>query len=215
MSAPSGKRSVSVGHAVAYGLLTAIGLYALVVALGYGLFHEEWRVGPGLVPAVVGAGISLIAGWELVATLRGRRARHDHGIAEVAASVAPVSPAPAAWEAGGSPAADPVAEATHGGGTASPGAPTDDVDIYGRTAATRARQLVVVVSSLVVAVLLVPVLGFLVAFLLLSVFISAVVERRRWLPSLVISLVAVLAVYAVFVLFLEVPLPTGLLGIGG
>jgi hypothetical protein len=214
MSAPSGKRSVSVEHAIAFGLLTAIGLYAFVVALGYGLFKEDLRVGPGLVPAVVGAGIALIAGWELVATLRGRRARHDHGIAEVAASVGAASPVEAAGEAG-VPAA-PLAEATAGGGTASPGAVADDdVDIFGRTAATRTRQLWVVFASLVVAVLLVPVLGFLVAFFLLSVFISAVVERRAWLPSIIVSLVAVLAVYAVFVLFLNVPLPTGLLGIGG
>jgi hypothetical protein len=34
-------------------------------------------------------------------------------------------------------------------------------------------------------------------------------------PSAVISLCAVLLVYAVFVLFLSVPLPTGLIGIGG
>lgn len=213
MSSSSGKRSVPIEHAIAFALLTALGASALVLALGYGLFNEEGRVGPGLVPAVVSAGIALIAGWELIATLRGRRASHSSGIAEVAASVGPASPSEAAGEAG-TPVA-PLAEATAGGGTASPGAATDDVDIFGRTAATRSRQLGVVFAGLVIAVLLVPVLGFLVSFFVLSVFISAVVERRRWLPSIVISLVAVLAVYGVFALFLNVPLPTGLLGIGG
>jgi hypothetical protein len=67
----------------------------------------------------------------------------------------------------------------------------------------------------VVAVLAVPLLGFLGSFFLFSAFISIVVEKRPWLPSLVISLVAVLVVYAVFGLFLDVPLPDGLLGIGG
>jgi hypothetical protein len=214
MSTPSGKRSVSVEHAIAYGLLTAIGIYAFVVALGYGLFREEFRVGPGLVPAVVGAGIALIAGWEFVGTLRGRREDHSHGIAEIAASVGHASPVAPDGEAG--TAADPLPEATAGGGTASPGAVLDDgVDIFGRTAKTRSRQLAVVFVSLVVAVLLVPLLGFLVSFFLLSVFISAVVERRGWVPSIVISLIAVIVVYAVFALFLNVPLPTGLLGVGG
>jgi hypothetical protein len=213
MSAPSGSRSISVEHAIAYGLLTAIGLYAFVGGLGYGLFKEEMRVGPGLVPAVVGAGIALIAGWEFVATLRGRRASHTHGIAEVAASLNPDAPAAPNGAAG---AADPLTEATAGGGTASPGADADDdVDIFGRSARTRGRQLIVVFGALVVAVLLIPVLGFLVSFFVLSLFISAVVERRAWVPSAIISLVAVLVVYAVFVLFLSVPLPTGLTGIGG
>jgi hypothetical protein len=216
MSTPSGTRSVSVEHAITFGLLAAIGLYAVVVGLGYGLFNEGMRVGPGLVPTVVGAGVALVAGWEFVATLRGRRASHTHGIAEVAASVAsdlPASPATRAGEAG---PAGPLAEATAGGGTASPGSgPDDDVDIFGRTARTRSRQLGVVFTALVIAVLLIPVLGFLVSFFVLSVFISGIVERRPWVPSVVISLVAVLVVYAVFVLFLSVPLPTGLIGIGG
>ncbi|MGY1604410.1 tripartite tricarboxylate transporter TctB family protein [Geodermatophilus sp. SYSU D00815] len=211
MSAPSGRRSVSVQHAVAYGLLTGLGIFAVVVALGYGLLKEGNQVGPGLVPTVVGAGIALIAGRELLSTLRGRRDDHTRGLAEVAASVtsaAPAAPSPAGEQA--------VADAAGGGGSATPGDGADgDVDIYGRTASTRMRQLVMVFGGLVLAVLLVPLLGFLGSFFLLSVFISAVVERRRWLPSAVISLVAVVVVWAVFVLFLDVPLPDGLIGIGG
>ena len=207
MSAPSGPRSISVQHAVAYGLLTAIGLLALVTAIGYGLFKDGNRVGPGLVPAVVGAGIVLIAGWELAWTLRGRRDDHTHGLAEVAASAT----APPAATAGAA-----VAGAAAGGGSATPGAADDDdVDIFGRTARTRTRQLWTVFAALVVAVLLIPVLGFLGSFLLLSVFISAVVERRAWLPSIAISLAAVVVVWAVFALFLGVPLPDGVIGIGG
>jgi len=213
MSTPSGTRSVSVEYAVTFALLTALGLYAFVVGIGYGLFNEGMRVGPGLMPTVVGAGIALIAGWELVATLRGRRASHTHGIAEVAASLTPDDPAAPNGAAG--PAA-PLDEATAGGGTATPsGEADDDVDIFGRTARTRSRQLWTVFAALVVAVLLVPVLGFLVSFFILSLFISGVVERRPWVPSAVISLCAVLLVYAVFVIFLSVPLPTGLIGIGG
>jgi hypothetical protein len=210
MSAPSGKRSIDVEHAIAYGLLTVIGLAALVTAIGYGLFNEGGRVGPGLVPAVVGAGIALIGGWEFIGMLRGRRDDHSHGLAEVAASVTGSTAAPAGT------AGAVVADTAGGGGSASPGAADDeDVDIYGRTSATRGRQLWTVFAALVIAVLLVPLLGFLGAFFVLSVFISAVVERRAWLPSVVISLVAVVVVWAVFALFLNVPLPDGLIGIGG
>jgi hypothetical protein len=209
MSAPSGKRSIDVEHAIAYGLLTVIGLAALVTAIGYGLFNEGGRVGPGLVPAVVGAGIALIGGWEFIGMLRGRRDDHSHGLAEIAASATSgIAASPAAVGA-------VVDEAAGGGGSATPGAPDDDVDIHGRTAATRSRQLWIVYTALVVTVLLVPLLGFLGAFFLLSVFISAVVERRPWLPSVVISLVAVVVVWAVFAEFLSVPLPDGLIGIGG
>ena len=214
MSAPSGKRSIDVEHAIAYGLLTAIGLFALVTAIGYGLFNEGNRVGPGLVPAVVGAGIALIGGWEFIGMLRGRRDDHTHGLAAVAASVTRGTAAPAPT------AGAVVADTAGGGGSATPGDghdddTDDDVDIYGRTSATRARQLWIVFGALVIAVFLIPVLGFLGSFFVLSVFISAGVERRAWLPSVVISLVAVVVIWAVFALFLSVPLPEGLIGIGG
>jgi Tripartite tricarboxylate transporter TctB family len=91
----------------------------------------------------------------------------------------------------------------------------DDVDIFGRTPSERGRQLVTVCVALVVACLLVPLLGFLGSFFLLSLFISTVVERRNWIPSLIVSFLAVAAVYGLFVGFLGVPLPTGLIGIGG
>ena len=42
----------------------------------------------------------------------------------------------------------------------------------------------------VVACLLVPLLGFLGSFFLLSLFISTVVERRNWIPSLIVGAAA-------------------------
>ena len=208
MTAPSAKRGIAVEQAVVYGLLTALGLFAFVVALGYGLFLEEFRIGPGLVPAVVGGLITLIAGWELVATLRGQRTPHDKGLAEIVAAAADAPP-------GGASSEDGLPGGTLPSGEQA-GAGTDDgVDIFGRTAAMRGRQLVIVFVALTVAVLLVPLLGFLVSFFLLSFFISAVVERRSWISSALVSFAVVAAIYAVFVLFLDVPLPTGLIGIGG
>src|SRR5688500_4566741 len=134
MSTPSGTRSVSVEHAITYGLLTALGLYAYVVGLGYGLFNEGMRVGSGLEPGMVGAMIALTARRERVPTLGGRRASHTHGIAEAAASLTPDDPAAPNGAAG---SAGPLIEATAGGGTATPDGDLDgDVDIFGRTART-------------------------------------------------------------------------------
>ncbi|GAA2355398.1 hypothetical protein GCM10010404_04590 [Nonomuraea africana] len=88
-------------------------------------------------------------------------------------------------------------------------------DEQGRTEPQRVRILWTVFAMLLGALLLVPVTGFLVAFGLLVFAVSAFVERRRPVPALTVSAVAVLAIYAIFVLFLGVPLPGGLLGIGG
>jgi tripartite tricarboxylate transporter TctB family protein len=209
MTAPSAKRGIAVEQAVVYGLLTALGLFTFVVALGYGLFLEELRIGPGLVPAVVGGLITLIAGWELVATLRGQRTPHDKGLAEIVAAAADAPP-------GGASSEDDLPGGTLPSGEQA-GAGNDDggLDIFGRTAAMRGRQLVIVFIALTVAVLLVPLLGFLVSFFLLSLFISAVVERRSWISSAIVSFAAVAVIYLVFVVFLRVPLPAGLIGIGG
>ena len=219
MTGSPATRGIAVEQVVVYGLLTALGLGAFVMALDYGFLLEESRVGPGLVPGVVGALIALIAGWELIATLRGHRTSHDHGLAEIVAATVADTPQGGASSERTAPGGVPSGEHTHlppdDAPAEIPGQGPDDVDIFGRTAKERSRQLVTVFVALVVATLLVPVVGFLASFFLLSVFISAVVEQRSWIPSLIVSFVAVAAVYGVFVGFLGVPLPTGLLGIGG
>jgi hypothetical protein len=220
MTGSPATRGIAVEQAVVYGLLAALGLGALVMAVGYGFFLEESRVGPGLVPGVVGGLILLIAGWELIATLRGHRTRHDRGLAEVVAAAAAGTPQGDASSERTAPGGAPDGDATVApddapGEVPGTGPGPDDVDIFGRTPQERGRQLVTVFAALVVACLLVPVLGFLVSFFALSLFISAVVERRRWVPSLIVSFLTVAAVYGIFVGFLDVPLPTGLLGIGG
>lgn len=193
------KPQIAVEDAVAFGVLAAVGAYAAITAWSdYDLFNEGNRVGPGLLPVVVGSLIALIAGSLLVLTLTGRRARHDQGLAEVTKSVAADLPAEAL-------AAEPD----------DAGAGDDDVDIFGRTPAQRMRQLQMVTVALVVSLFLVSVLGLLGALGLFGLFVSIVVERRPWLPSVLITAASVGVVYGVFAVFLEVPLPTGALGIGG
>lgn len=87
-----------------------------------------------------------------------------------------------------------------------------EVDVFGRTESQRVRQLWTVVVATPVAVLLVPLLGFLPALGLLVLFIAAVVERRPPLVALAIAAVAIAAGYGVFMEFLDVPLPTGVVG---
>jgi hypothetical protein len=192
-------RRIAVEEAVAYGFLTAVGGYAFIAAFDYPVFNEGNRIGPGFLPAIYGGLIALISAVLLVLTLTGHRARHDHGLAEVAQSVAPDT----LLESGSAETSD----SEYG---------TDgDVDIFGRTAAQRMRQLQMVTVALVVALLLVPLLGLLGALALFCLFTSIVVERRPWLSSALITAASITVIYLVFSVFLEVPLPTGALGIGG
>jgi hypothetical protein len=190
------QRRIAVEEAVAYALLAAVGGYAFLMAFEYDLLNEGNRVGPGLVPAILGGLIALISGTMLVLTLLGHRTRRDHGLAEVAQSVVGDAPVPAA-----------LGEADPDDGS--------ELDIFGRTAAQRMRQLQMVTVALVVALLLVPLLGLLGSLGLFGLFASIVVERRPWLSSLAITATSIAVVYLVFAVFLEVPLPTGLIGIGG
>jgi putative tricarboxylic transport membrane protein len=86
------------------------------------------------------------------------------------------------------------------------------VDVFGRTEAQRVRQLWTVVGALPVAVLLVPLVGFLGALGLLVLFVSVVVEWRPPLVAVAVTAVAVAAGYGIFAEFLDVPLPTGAVG---
>ncbi|MFI7633521.1 tripartite tricarboxylate transporter TctB family protein [Nonomuraea sp. NPDC049400] len=79
----------------------------------------------------------------------------------------------------------------------------------------RVRTLWTVFAMLLVALLLVPLTGFLVAFGLLVFAVSAFVEKQRVVSAAGVAVAATLVIYAVFVLFLGVPLPGGLLGVGG
>jgi putative tricarboxylic transport membrane protein len=80
---------------------------------------------------------------------------------------------------------------------------------------TRNHPARLVFGGLIVTIVLVPMIGFLESFALLLMFVSVVVERRPVLPALGVTAVAVAAIYLVFVQFLSVRLPMGLLAIVG
>ncbi|PRY57555.1 tripartite tricarboxylate transporter TctB family protein [Knoellia remsis] len=92
--------------------------------------------------------------------------------------------------------------------------PVPDIDSTGRSEKQRVLNLWVVFGLTLVALLLVQVVGFLAAFGLLVLVISAVVEKQNVVKSLVITTAALAVVYLLFGLFLGVPLPGGMLGLG-
>src|SRR5688572_7684418 len=68
-------------------------------------------------------------------------------------------------------------------------------------------------AALLVVPMVAPLLGLVPALALLVAFIVLVVLRQALLPSLVTVAVTTGLIYAIFVLWLRVPLPTGVLGI--
>lgn len=88
----------------------------------------------------------------------------------------------------------------------------DGVDSMGRTARQRTKILWSVFGLLAVTVVLVLFLGFIASFGLLILAVSLVIERRKWLPSIAVTLGACGFVYVVFVLFMQIPLPAGIFG---
>jgi putative tricarboxylic transport membrane protein len=186
-------RGAPAGEVAAYGLLTALGVGLLATSFGYGIFGDGGQVGPGFLPAVVGLLLAALAGGEFAARLRGTRTPHHSALDDVALPV--------------------QRDATTA--TPTPVQADDDIDVLGRSKTDRVRSLWVVIAATFVAILLVPVAGFLLAFGALTFFVSAVVERRPLLAAAAITVVALAAIYAVFVLFLGVPLPAGMLGSGG
>lgn len=97
--------------------------------------------------------------------------------------------------------------------TAEDDAEEGDLDVLGRTQRQRNRMLVLVVAMMVLALLLVPVTGLLIALGLLVVGIATVVERRHVLAALLVGAVTIAVVQVVFVVLLKVPMPTGLMGL--
>lgn len=84
-------------------------------------------------------------------------------------------------------------------------------DIFGRTGGQRIHQLATVIAAIIASAALVPLLGLMGSLLLLSLFISAVVERRVWWVAVLVSVASVGLVHLIFDVLLGLPLPAGIL----
>jgi putative tricarboxylic transport membrane protein len=183
VSVPEPETAGPRAQAIAFGVLMLLGAAVFGTSFGFGILGEEGRVGPGLLPMVTGLLLLLLSAGQLLARLL----RDGPGVfRRTARSSEPIRREALSSE--------------------------PDVDVFGRTETQRVRQLWTVVVALPVAVLLVPLLGFLAALGLLVLFVSAVVERRPPLVAIAVTAVAVAAGYGIFAEFLDVPLPTGAVG---
>ncbi|MGR6319073.1 tripartite tricarboxylate transporter TctB family protein [Micromonospora soli] len=178
------------GEATAYAVLAVVGLAAAAGGIHYGVFVDGGRVGPGFLPVLAGGLTAVLCGWVALRSGHGQPSHRPGGAA-----------------AGAGPHAAGGTDLTESGAD-------DDVDISGRTRRERIRNLWKVFGLTLGAILLVQVVGFLVAFGGLVFVISTWVERQPLLKSAVIAAVATGLIYGVFGLFLHVPLPGGLLGVG-
>lgn len=85
---------------------------------------------------------------------------------------------------------------------------TDENPLPGRAALLR---ILFILGSLLVVVLLFERIGFLIMMFSFAAFLLIFLERYRWYSGILISLAMVFAVYGIFKIWLNVPLPLGLL----
>jgi hypothetical protein len=83
-------------------------------------------------------------------------------------------------------------------------------DLPSRPALTRVLLTIV---ALALALALAPRLGFVATVVALTLFVLLAVERRRAVPSLIVTLLTAALIHGVFVAWLNVQLPKGFLGL--
>lgn len=88
-----------------------------------------------------------------------------------------------------------------------------DLDVFGRNAGQRNRAVVMVFAVILLAVVLSYVVGLLLALTAMVAVLLGVVEKMPWWVALVGGTAAFLFGYLVFGVALNVPLPTGMLGL--
>lgn len=171
-------------------ILGALGAAATVMGIGYGVFVEGNQVGPGFMPAAVGLfifGASLLEVGRIL--IAGDSLKTDSMMAVV--------------EDVQQDAAEQITETDH----------VDDLDNLGRTEKQRNRAPLYIFLVLAVALLLVDLLGLVVSFAFAVAFMIIVIERRPWWVGLISTACAVAFIYVVFKLILNIPLPSGYLGL--
>lgn len=71
-------------------------------------------------------------------------------------------------------------------------------------------RILSIMGSLLVGILLFERIGFLIMMFCVAAFLLIYLEKYRWYSGILISLVMVFAVYGIFKVWLNVPLPIGL-----
>lgn len=174
---------------VASTALALLGAGAVYGANEYSILDEDGRIAAGFLPALCGLVLLVLATIDVIHQVT-RKPEMETLADEVFESISEDTPL----------TTDRIAT-------------VPEIDIYGRDQKTRNRQLLIVIVALIVAVALIPLIGMALALALLMIFVSIFVERRRVFSTLVITAVTIAVFYLIFVVFLGVPLPRGLLGL--
>ncbi|MCI2266401.1 tripartite tricarboxylate transporter TctB family protein [Sediminivirga luteola] len=186
MAAWKRHRSDLIGTAV----LGTVGTIAAVMGLGYGVFTEGNRVGPGFLPVVVGLFILVAAGLELGRILFAGRALSEGSVMALVEDVE-------------QEAAEQISETRR----------EEQRDTFGRTAKQRNWAPLYIFAVLAAALLLVDLVGLVLSFALAVAFLIIVIERRPWWVGLLATAGAVAFIVVIFKALLGIPLPSGYLGL--
>lgn len=189
-------------------------------SVGYGIFAEGGRIGPGFMPFVAGVALVAFSGWTCVEIAVGGRGATTSGRSgtDVAGhAVAGEAPAGPAGDAVGTDGADAAGAAGDGATVAGAAASGQAGSNAAESAHPRRteRKVVLVVLLAAGAATLVSVTGFLLAFGLLILVLLAAVEREPLWLAAGVSAAAVTVSWLVFVRLLGIPLPGGALGLLG
>lgn len=84
-----------------------------------------------------------------------------------------------------------------------------EVSIFGKQNKTK---IILVLISVFLYSLLMEKLGFILVTLLLFVFLLGVIEKKRWLFTIFVSIAVTVVAYLIFEIWLKSQLPKGLLG---
>ena len=76
---------------------------------------------------------------------------------------------------------------------------------------TSFRKIILVLAAVFLYALLIEILGFILVTVMLFVFILGVVEKKRWLFTVLSSFIVTIAAYLVFKTWLQTQLPAGIL----
>lgn len=187
---------------VGTAILAAVGAAALVMGIGYGVIQEDGQVGPGFLPVFTG-GFILAASLAEIARMYFAHGKRGHSLINVAETVEEEAKA-AIGQTDGTDGTEAGGDSTEDGG---------NVDTFGRTSTERNWAIIKVFGILLAALLMIPVIGLLLSLMGMALTIVLWVERKPLVPSLLATAGGFVAMYLIFVQFLGVPVPQGMLGL--
>lgn len=183
------RRRPAASDAIGTALVGIVGAAALVIGLGYGFLRESGEVGAGFLPVVIGAFI-FVASLAELARMYFFAEPVDAGAMSLA-------------ETAEKEADTAIAD----------NKPTESSDSSGRIKRERNLSVLKVFGLLLAALLLIPVIGLLLSLTAMVLAIVLWVERKPLVPAVLTAAGMLGFAYLLFVQFLGVLTPQGMLGL--